>query len=202
MQYLKDDVKYNIVHAALAEFKEKGYQDSSMRIIARNANIVMGNIYRYFENKEALYNYIVGPVYNQIQCIAEKAEAEIVALKGPLEDEQALIMIKHMCDQFLETLSGRGTELLILMDKSQGSKYENTRAELIFQIDHILGLRMLQEAVTENANIKDTFILHVVATSFVEGVCVILRSCSDHNRKEVLISQFANIVLCQISQRI
>ena len=39
--------------------------NSSMRVIAHNAGIVMGNIYRYFKNKEALFKYTVRSDQNQ-----------------------------------------------------------------------------------------------------------------------------------------
>ncbi|MDR3644982.1 MAG: TetR/AcrR family transcriptional regulator [Clostridia bacterium] len=197
MQYLKDDVKENIIKAALAEFIEKGYQDSSMRIIARNANIVMGNIYRYFDNKEALFNALMGPVYDQIAGTCEKVQHEIEELQGPWEDEQAMTLIKQTYEQILKNVSGRGMELLILLDKSGGSRYEGTKKELIEQIRNILEIRLLPEM-----HEKDVFILYVVASAFVEGICVILRECGDHDRREALIGSLSTIMLCQISKRV
>ena len=196
MQYLKDDVKDNIRKAALEEFSKKGYGGSSMRVIARNAGIVMGNIYRYFENKEALFNSTVGPVYDQIAGISAKIQAEIEAVKGPWEDKQAMELIKRLYDRILETFSGHGTEILILLDKSAGSAYENTRKELISQIQNILETRLTQEV-----KLDDPFIFYVLASAFVEGICVVLRDTSNHD-KEAIIGSLANIMLCQISKRI
>ena len=196
MQYLKDDVKDNIKKAALKEFSQKGYRDSSMRVIARNAGIVMGNIYRYFDNKEALFNSMVGPVYDQIAGITSKVQTEIEAVKGPWEDEQAMELIKRLYDRILETFSGHGTEILILLDKSAGSAYENTKKELISQIQNILETRLTQEVTLD-----DQFIFHVVAAAFVEGICVVLRDTGGHE-KEAIIGSLSNIMLCQISKRI
>lgn len=196
MQYLKDDVKENIMKAALAEFHEKGYHDSSMRVIAHNAGIVMGNIYRYFENKEALFNDTVGPVYRQIEDITAKVQNEIEKLKGPWEDQQAMMLIKGFYSQILKTFSGHGTELLVLLDKSEGSKYENTKNELIVQIQNIIEVRLTSEGI-----VKDNFVLYALASAFVEGICVVLRDSRNHD-KEAAIGSLANIMLCQISKRI
>lgn len=196
MQYLKDDVKEKIILAALKEFSEKGYRDSSMRVIAKNAGIVMGNIYRYFENKEALFNNTVGPVYNQIASISAKIQAEINAQKEPWEDAEALKLIKSMYSRILETFSGHGTELLILLDKSAGSIYADTKKELIAQIQNILEIRLVPEV-----KVDDPFIFYVIASSFVEGICVVLRDTGNHD-KDALIGSLANIMLCQISKRI
>lgn len=196
MQYLKDDVKDNIIKAALEEFSEKGYRDSSMRVIARNAGIVMGNIYRYFENKEELFNCTVGQVYDQISKMVSKAQAEIEAVKGPWSDEQAMEMVKSIYNRILETFSGHGKEILILLDKSAGSAYENTKMELISQIQSVLKTRLTQEV-----KLDDPFIFYVVAAAFVEGICVVLRDTGSHD-KEAVIGSLSNIMLCQISKRI
>jgi len=196
MQYLKDDVKDNIIKAALDEFSEKGYRDSSMRVIARNAGIVMGNIYRYFESKEALFSSTVGPVHDQIARMVAKAQTEIEAVKGPWSDEQAMEMVKCIYNRILETFSGHGKELLILLDKSAGSAYENTKKELIAQIQSILVTRLIQEV-----KLDDPFIFYVIAAAFVEGICVVLRDTENHD-KEAIIGSLSNIMLCQISKRI
>ena len=66
MQYLKNDVREKILKAAIAEFKENGYANASIRNIAVNAHISLGNIYRYFTNKEALYCAVVEPLMEEI----------------------------------------------------------------------------------------------------------------------------------------
>ena len=196
MQYLKDNVKDNIIRAALNEFSEKGYRDSSMRVIAKNANIVMGNIYRYFDNKEALFINTVGPVYDRIAGVTAKIQAEIEAAKGPWEDAQDMALIRRLYGQILESFSGHGKEILILLDKCQGSTYENTKKELIAQIQSVLENRLAQEV-----KLNDTFIFYVLASAFVEGICVILRDTTGHD-KEVAIGFLSNIMLCQVSKRI
>lgn len=61
MQYLKKDIKDRIIAAAVEEFKSNGYSNASIRNIANNAEISLGNIYRYFTNKEALYFAVINP---------------------------------------------------------------------------------------------------------------------------------------------
>ena len=61
MQYLKKDIKDRILAAAIEEFKLNGYSNASIRNIATNAEISLGNIYRYFTNKEALYFAVINP---------------------------------------------------------------------------------------------------------------------------------------------
>lgn len=43
---------------ATKEFLEKGYQNTSMRVLAAKAGVTTGAIYRYFENKESLFQAV------------------------------------------------------------------------------------------------------------------------------------------------
>ena len=50
-QVLKDEIRENILKAALQEFYEKGYRPAAMREIAGRAKIPTGLIYSYYKNK-------------------------------------------------------------------------------------------------------------------------------------------------------
>lgn len=54
-QVLKEEVQKRIVEAALAVFAKKGYGAATIGEIAAAAGISTGNVYRYYENKEALF---------------------------------------------------------------------------------------------------------------------------------------------------
>ena len=51
-QVLKDEIRENILKAALQEFFEKGYKSAAMRHIATQAKIPTGLIYSYYEIKK------------------------------------------------------------------------------------------------------------------------------------------------------
>lgn len=71
MQYLKKEIRERILNAAVEEFKEHGYADASIRNIANNAQISLGNVYRYFTNKEGLYFAIITPFMENIESALE-----------------------------------------------------------------------------------------------------------------------------------
>ncbi len=54
-QVLKEEVQKRIVEAALRVFAKKGYAAATIGEIAATAGISTGNVYRYYENKEALF---------------------------------------------------------------------------------------------------------------------------------------------------
>lgn len=86
MQYLKDVVRTRIINAAIAEFKEYGYSNASIRNIAEVANISLGNIYRYYENKEDLFLTIINPLTEMTkQPSVSKVLEDDVSLEATIE---------------------------------------------------------------------------------------------------------------------
>lgn len=76
MQYLKENVRQRIINSALIEFKQNGYSNASIRNIAENSNISLGNIYRYFENKRSIFLSIVNPFLEGIGDLAQSYNAD------------------------------------------------------------------------------------------------------------------------------
>lgn len=59
MQYLKEQVRERILQSAKEEFTAHGFSNASIRNIADGSGTSLGNIYRYFTDKEALFIAVV-----------------------------------------------------------------------------------------------------------------------------------------------
>ena len=70
MQLRNDELAERILEAAKSEFLEKGYRQASVRSIAASVGVTTGALYRYYANKEALFDALVsGPAdYLYDQC--------------------------------------------------------------------------------------------------------------------------------------
>lgn len=53
------DKQKRIIEAAILEFSEKGFENANTNRIAREANISVGSLFKYFNNKIDLFLYIV-----------------------------------------------------------------------------------------------------------------------------------------------
>ncbi len=51
--------RHHILKAALTLFSKKGYHDVSMREIAKTSEFAIGTLYKYFKNKEDLYQALI-----------------------------------------------------------------------------------------------------------------------------------------------
>lgn len=66
MQVKKEDIRNNILVVAESLFIRRGYEKTSLEMIAGKCNISKSNIYRYFRSKEEIYETIVGPAREAI----------------------------------------------------------------------------------------------------------------------------------------
>ncbi|MEI6101651.1 MAG: TetR/AcrR family transcriptional regulator [Eubacteriales bacterium] len=202
MQYLKDEIKENIVSAALQEFKEKGYYGASMRSIAHSAGITSGNIYRYFISKEALFDYILDPVYQKVMKIGTQFEEGVVKSNINYHNFDSMELIRELYNDILEAFAQYGTEFLILLDKSEGTKYSGIKENEKALIYKILRDVFLPELAKQGKNIQDEFILHVIACALVDGIGDILNNCTDGAQVRGLVESFVKVMLHNIYQRI
>ncbi len=53
---------------------EKGYNDASVRSIAKQAGLTTGAIFRYFPDKESLFAALVSPVANNLDLYRKGGE--------------------------------------------------------------------------------------------------------------------------------
>lgn len=62
-----------ILDAALKEFGDKGFADSSIVGITSRAKVALGTFYTYFDSKEAVFRALVGDMSNQVRIAVAPA---------------------------------------------------------------------------------------------------------------------------------
>lgn len=202
MQYLKDNVKQKIIKSALSEFEKNGYQKASMRDIAAKADIVSGNIYRYFENKETLFDNTVGAAYELIKKLENHVQNEFAEKAINLAGSGNLKFVKETVSQTLVEFSGYGAEMLILFEKSEGTRYAGCKEDIKRALSRTLKKVCTAELEKMGRTIKDELILDVLASSFFDGVCLILRNGGNTSRKIELIDSWFHLTFSDFYHRI
>ncbi|MDR3552353.1 MAG: TetR/AcrR family transcriptional regulator [Clostridia bacterium] len=208
MQYLKDEVKNRILGSALAEFKSMGYSDASMRKIAKDARVALGNVYHYYTNKQELFNALVGSVYDRL--ITSIQEINRIGLKDaneyqfmPKSDETGYYGINELVSTLLGICKEHNIELLILLDKSKGckSKYEDTKQDLIDMLDEVLRDKMLRNLKDSQIEVRNPYIVYILSASFIEGLCNILRKYENGSEVKLLVDELITIFFKDIASR-
>ncbi|MCM3786261.1 TetR/AcrR family transcriptional regulator [Neobacillus mesonae] len=189
MQILKEEIKDRILAAALSEFEQYGYPQSSMRRIASTAGMTTGNIYRYFKNKDDLFHAVLEPTYVQfIKYTMEIKEA--IDKTDTIDAFETLNCIQMVDDTLVELLKESSIEIKILLTLSQGSAYEQARQDLIQIVAQILEKVMLvAKGISELQDPKDQLSVQMFATTLIESICIILRDYEDGNTIKYLVDE-------------
>ena len=138
-QVLKEEVRERIEKAATLEFFEKGFEGSSLRKIARDASITPGNLYRYFDNKEALYESIVGESYRKLNHILMKNSDNRIMINDvpsaemldDLRSENQGKIANRVIHEVIDVFGDNRMALLILLKDDRADFVMNTRFGLL-----------------------------------------------------------------------
>jgi AcrR family transcriptional regulator len=197
MQYLKEETRKRIMASALIEFRTEGYSSASVRRIARNAGVASGSVYIYYANKQALFNDLVGSVYEQLMSSINDINKidfkEIKEYFSPDLKDESYYAIKETVGTLLDICKDHNRELYILMEKSKGvgNAYESTKDDLISLLDAILQAKLLPNLTADG----------VLSACFIEGFCSSLREYENGSEVKLLMDQLINILFKDIAAR-
>lgn len=185
MQYLKKEVRSKILDAAISEFLEQGYSDASIRNIAQTAGISLGNIYRYFTNKEALYLAVVNPVLD----VALKKINSLFGFNFENFEKLPAVVVEFM-NEYRDRLS--------IVGKGGKEQYEAFINAIIAAVADNLRYCINERYPFLSDKIKNEGFYLSIASSFVHGLLVLIKEKTDdetkkENIKELLLFFFNKI---------
>ena len=157
MQILKKEVREKIEQTASSEFLQKGYEGASMRAIAKKSSISVGNLYNYFKSKEDLFYSLTKTSYRYlIKLLSE------VKKHGPEDGFTNREFTESLVTKISELLKKHRAGFLLMMDKGQGTKYQDLKDELITVL-----LRHFEEELLVQKRSEDSLILRIAAKNLV-----------------------------------
>lgn len=130
-QYLKDEVQEAIQAAALEVFARKGVRSASMAEIASAARVSTGNIYRYFENKSALYEAVIPDAF--VSTLQRLLRQRVEAARG-VEDIRKLeptAPYRLVSEEVLAFCLAHRPRVVVLLSSPEGTPHEHFAEELI-----------------------------------------------------------------------
>lgn len=129
VQRRKAEVEQRIVEAAERVFAERGYAGATMGAIAKAAQISTGNVYRYFENKEALFYGVFTEAFaDELMRLVDRRVASLVELEdlGQL-DARAEGDAESMLTFWIQ----HRLRVVVLLDRAEGSAYADFGARFV-----------------------------------------------------------------------
>ncbi|HOC05930.1 MAG: TetR/AcrR family transcriptional regulator [Bacillota bacterium] len=186
MQVPKPKVRKKILDSAIDEFLVVGYRRASMRNIAQQAGITVGNIYAYFSGKADLYETIVAPVMESINSLIQ------------IEASEGTPSLETIADTVTAVFLENKKQFLILMHNS-APKYTNVRGQLIDLIRERLIIDLLPKLPPRA---QDPLLAEGLAVAILEGLLNIFhRYGGDEPRLRILVDEFLKIIFNDIDTR-
>lgn len=175
-QYKKEDIRKKILENAKAEFLELGYKNASVASIARKSQIGVGNVYRYFKNKEAILDAIVAPVVERIKktLIADTDHNDVN------DHENILNIISEIMKEINDLSINYKEEIIIVLQGCETTKYFSIKEEIIcslsFEIKKFIEKRLEDKILKINIELAMP-----ISVALIEGsIRIILTSIKNN----------------------
>ena len=172
MQTLKEEIRKRIKNAARIKFLEKGFSNAPMRDIAKKAKVSTSNLYTYFPSKENLFHALTYPTFQKIN----KLQKNFIETEKAIGKEQFFDQVsKFVAEPIGDLIKNNRVGFLLLIDKSQGTKYETFKDDLIKAIEGHFLEHIQSEKDISKEDMKDISVIHIIATNFLEGLLELAR---------------------------
>lgn len=178
-QYPKDEVRDRILAAALSVFAERGFPGASIAEIARRAGVSTGNVYRYYESKESLFDEVVPAAFvDRLRAVVRKR----VRALGGVSDVRKLPhghAAEQATDELLAFLLEHRLRVAIVLGRAEGTRFADVRAQAIEDgrktaIEHF---RAIDESLSPSEPLR--FALERIYAGYLESLVAILLRFDD-----------------------
>lgn len=175
MQTLKPELRDRALRAAEEVFAERGYLGATMAEIAARAGVSTGNLYRYFESKDALFDEIVTDdvaetllrlVRQRVRSLVRSEDLEALGADAR-DDARALL------DFWVEHRAA----VIVLLSRAEGSRFEAVRGRFVEAL-----VRPTSESLRADAGRRLTKVERLVLENVFENTVRMIVSILEHCR--------------------
>ncbi len=184
MQILKNNIRENIEVSAVKLFHEENFKEVSMRDIAFESNISVGNIYRYYDNKEDLFISI-------LKATMEKLLELFIYIDGyeinSKTDYDRLII--DILQKFLYIYNKDKIKVEIIVMNMDNELFQDD----LFNI-RIIMVKKIKELIKKyNSNLDEQFLANTLMDSIKVNIISIFNKYSNEEEVIKYISEIIKI---------
>jgi AcrR family transcriptional regulator len=190
-QFLKEEIRKRIIESAIKEFSEKGYDKASIKNIAKGANVAVGNLYRYFENKESLLKEVVKPVFGEL--------VQMINTENVLENIDYKNYIYDTLNRFLDLYIANKSIFFVVIDGCRGTKMGNIIEGFIDMLAD--NIHKLVSKFNTGSFINKYEFSYALAVAVVQGTISILRNSKDEDVKTNFL-QYNSFLMSDFAERL
>lgn len=184
-QYKKDEIREAIEKVALDMFFENGYRQTKIQKMAEEANVSVGNVYRYFKSKEEIFYAIITKSF--VDTLKDILYRRTIILSKKYLGISVTNAEENWYEQdYIDFLINNRKQLTILFLENKGTKYENIKDELIKKL--MVAKEKFLKNYYKDVDIDDNFnIFMMIISSNINLIINILeKDMSIKERKKLL----------------
>ncbi len=175
-QVLKEEQRNKILDSARNEFLRNGIDGSSMRNIAKNADTTVGNVYKYYNNKQEIIDVILMPVVEKLRFFDKYQVADIISMNNNSMNS----ILEKWVDNLVEVQDIFPDEMHILLnDERINRTYQEQLLTMLKGIINVVAV----DRYTENESKE--MMAQVVSRSIFAGIREgVIQKCYNEVSKE------------------
>lgn len=164
VQVLKDELRHKILLEAQHLFLQRGYDRTSLQMIADKVNISKSNLYHYFKNKEELFYELTDGAADGLKKLILRLKDKRFDLHTGQREYQMLLT-----EEVLSLLLAEKYGLLLIMEQAHGTRYESLRESMI---DMLAAKTMPLLADEDNC----LLLAQIMARNLLDGTVQVLKT--------------------------
>ena len=118
VQVLKDELRHKILLESEHLFLQRGYDRTSLQMIADKVNISKSNLYHYFKNKEELFYELTDSAADGLKRMILRFRSMRFDLNMDAQEFRMLLT-----EEVLSLLLAEKYGLLLIMEQANGTRY-------------------------------------------------------------------------------
>lgn len=171
MRLFNDELAAKILEASKKEFLKKGFQNASVRSIAASVGVTTGAVYRYYENKEAMFDALVSEPAENLYCMYRNYSEAFS--ENTLDKQLSSLLNKIDSDiqSFVNYIYQNYDAFKLIACCAEGTKYSDY-VERLIEVEtksSTVLVHMMKEQKNACPNVDDQLI-HIISSMYFSGV--------------------------------
>lgn len=172
MRPINEKLAADILEVGKQEFLEKGFLGASMRNIASRLSVTTGALYRYYTDKESIFDALVKEAAETLEQKYREMQQQFAMQPVQKQVQKLPEVSEEGHDWMIEYIYDHLDAFKLIICHSNGTKYEHYLDTLIeIEVNASLGLiEKLKEAGGYHPEPLNEDIIHMIASGMFNGM--------------------------------
>ena len=166
-----ESTQQRILDAGKAEFLDRGYENASLRSIARSAGVTTGAIYGYYPDKAALFGALVSGPADYLRNWYFSVQTKFDKLPSEYKEKEMHNYTSQALDEFISYIYLNLDAFKLVVCHSAGTEYEHYIDSLLeIEIEHTRRFIDMLRGMGHNIPSIDDDMSHILSGAFYYGI--------------------------------